>query len=111
MRSRLTGLKGDFGALQTNGAKLVRDDQAQLFDQGSSMLLGETRSRHAEEVERVLEEGEELRRDLAKTHEIQLENLEKKLSRQQLPHTKYSKRLIELFKAESGYVWHCYVLC
>jgi hypothetical protein len=110
MRSRLTGLKSDFGALQTNGAKLVRDDQVQLFDQGSSMLLGETKARHSEEVERVMEEGEDLRRDLAKTHEIQQENLEKKLMRLQLPHTKYSKRLIELFKAESGYPWMLIIL-
>mmetsp|Transcript_6717 Transcript_6717/g.11025 ORF Transcript_6717/g.11025 Transcript_6717/m.11025 type:complete len:346 (+) Transcript_6717:63-1100(+) len=107
MRSRLTGLKGDFGALQTNGAKLVRDDQVQLFDQGSTMLLGETKARHAEEVERVMAEGEALRRDLAKTHEIQQENLEKTLMRRQLPHTKYSKRLIELFKAESGLIKLC----
>lgn len=102
MRSRLTGLKSDFGALQTNGAKLIRDDQMQLFDKGASRMLGETRLRHTREMEQVEQAGEELRRDLAKTHEIQKENLEKTLMRQKLPHTKYSKRLIELFKAESG---------
>jgi hypothetical protein len=105
MRSRLTGLKADFGGLQTDGAKVVRDDQSQLFDKGASMLLSETRSRHTEETERVLEAGQALRRDLAKTHEIQQENLEKTLMRRALPHTKYSKRLIELFKAESGCVF------
>ena len=102
MRSRLTGLKNDFGRLQTDGAKLIRDDQCQLFDKGSSLLLRDMKSRHTEEVERIHQIGEELRQDLAKTHEIQKENLEKTLMRLKLPPTKYSKRLIELFKAESG---------
>lgn len=107
MRNRLNGLKSDFGALQTNGAKLVRDDQTNLFEKGSSILLSKTLSRHQHEAEEVRQMGEGMRRDLMKTHAIQRENLEKKLSRQKLPHTKYSKRLIELLKAESGLIKLC----
>jgi hypothetical protein len=104
MRNRLNGLKSDFGGLQTDGAKLIRDDQCQLFEKGAAILLSDTRNRHTQEIERIREVGDDLRNDLAKTHEIQEENHEKTLMRMSLPHTKYSKRLIELFKAESGYV-------
>lgn len=111
MRGRLNGLKSDFGGLQTDGAKVIRDDQSQLFDKGATLLLSETRSRHTREMEDVLARGEELRRDLQKTHAIQQENLEKTLMRMVLPHTKYSKRLIELFKAESGYAFEARMTC
>lgn len=107
MRSRLNSLKADFGSLQTNGAKLIRDDQCQMFDKGSAILLSETKNRHTLEVQRVLDQSEEMRLDLAKTHEIEQENLERTLQRWKLPHTKYSKRLIELFKAESGLIKLC----
>jgi hypothetical protein len=104
MRSRLTGLKNDFGSLQTNGAKWIRDDQCTLFDKASNILLTETKKKHTLELEHILEISDEMRRDLHKTHEIQKENHEKSLQRLKLPHTKFSKRLIELLKAESGYV-------
>lgn len=107
MRGRLTELRSDFGRLQTDGAKLIRDDQCQLFEKGSSRLLSDTKKRHTVEMERIEEIGEEMREDLAKTHEIQKENLEKALMRMKLPRTKYSKRLIELFKAESGLIKLC----
>lgn len=107
MRARLNGLKSDFGALQTNGAKVIRDDQSRLFDKGASMLLSDTRSRHTREMEQVLAKGEAMRADLQMTHNIQQENLEKTLMRMVLPRTKYSKRLIELFKAESGLIKLC----
>ena len=103
MRARLNSLRGEFNGLQTNGAKLIRDDQVHMFDRASSILLDEAKKRAAIEEARVLEICNDMRLDMEKTHQIELENLEKRIERMQKPHTKYSKRLIELFKAESGY--------
>lgn len=102
MRSRLNGLKSEFCSLQTNGAKLTRDDQSQMFDKASAILLEEAKKRSQTEEAKVEETCAHMRADLEKTHEIEVENLEKKIARLEKPHTKYSKRLIELFKAESG---------
>jgi hypothetical protein len=102
MRMRLTSLRGEFNGLQTNGAKLIRDDQSQMFGKASAILLEEAKKKAAIEEARVEEQCVNLRLDMEKTHEIELENLEKKIARIEKPHTKYSKRLIELFKSEAG---------
>lgn len=107
MRTRLNSLKDEFSGLQTNGARLVRSDQCQHFEKASSTLLQEAKKRHSIEEHEVLEICNQLRQDLAKTHEIEIENLEKKIARTHKPHTKYSKRLIELLKAESGLIKLC----
>ena len=52
----------------------------------------------------VVEHGNALKEDFELTKRIQWENLEKKISRIPKPRMKYSKRAIELFKAESEYV-------
>ena len=106
MRTRLSSLKGEFNGLQTSGAKLIRVEQARLFEKACGELLKEVKAKHARDREEVREVCERMRQDLKKTHSIQWENLERQISRISKPPMKYSKRLIELMKAESGYVYH-----
>lgn len=102
MRSRLTFLRGEFDNLQLTGASVVRNDQVSLFQTGSKALLSKQKQEQQVQKRETESKCEALRAELAQTHEIQRENLEKELSRIKMPSPKYSKRLIELFKAEAG---------
>jgi hypothetical protein len=102
MRGRLNSLRREFDGLQTNGAKLIRDDQNRDFERASSQHITDVKQRHQVEEREVERQCQRMREQLAKTHEIEFENLEKIISRSKLPPMVYSKRLIELFKAESG---------
>lgn len=101
MRTRLTFLRGEFDSLQIEGARAVRDDQASLFETGSKTLLAMEKQRQLENKRVTQRKCELVRADLAQTHQIQRENCEMELSRVKMPSPKYSKRLIELFKAEA----------
>ena len=102
MRARLTQLHAEFGSLQTTGARVVRSDQDILFENGSKTLVAQQRMRQDDIKSQVDKKCADLRADQQKTHEIQWENLEKIISKITMPSPKYSKRLIELFKAEAG---------
>jgi hypothetical protein len=102
MRARLTQLHAEFGSLQTTGARVVRSDQDVLFETGSKTLVAQERQRQADAKRQVEKKCADLRADQQKSHEIQWENLEKVISKITMPSQKYSKRLIELFKAEAG---------
>jgi hypothetical protein len=102
MRSRLTFLKKEFSGLQTSGAKLVRDEQCSYFDKATTILVSDVKRRHDNEHREVKKICESIRHDLQSIHDIQHEKLEKEISHMVEPLPKYSKRLIELFKAESG---------
>ena len=101
MRARLTFLRGEFDNLQIEGARAVRNDQTALCDTGSKTLLAMERERQLERKRATQRQCELIRADLSQTHLIQRENCEMELSRIKMPSPKYSKRLIELFKAEA----------
>lgn len=102
MRARLTSLYNEFGSLQTIGASVVRSDQYKLYETGSKAIISMQRTRQMTKKHETEEICEKLIQDGIKTHEIQQENLEKVISQVKMPSQKYSKRLIELFKAETG---------
>jgi hypothetical protein len=101
MRARLTRLRAEFDGLQTTGLANVGRDQDILFEKGSRAMLAQHRaalSAHRRDVEARCEA---LLQDAAQTQAIERENLEKELSRVHMPSIKYSKRLMDLFKAET----------
>lgn len=101
MRARLSFLRSEFDSLQLEGARSVRNDQAALFDAGSGTLLAMEKERQLKHKRETQKLCELVRADLSQTHQIQRENCEMELSRVHMPSPKYSKRLIELFKAEA----------
>ena len=104
MRSRLTFLRGEFDNLQLTGASAIRNDQVALFNTGSKALLVMEKKQQLRNRRETEHQCELVRQDLAQTHEIQRELCEMEVSRIMMPSSKYSKRLIELFKAETEYV-------
>lgn len=109
MRARLNFLRGEFDSLQLTGASAVRNDQVALYGTGSRALLSMERERERQQRRDTEHKCDLIRADLAQTHEIQRENIELELSRISMPSPKYSKRLIELFKAETEYA-HIYIM-
>jgi hypothetical protein len=101
MRARLTFLRGEFDQLQLTGASAIRNDQVALFETGSKALLAMEKARQLQNRRETEHHCEMVRADLAQTHKIQRENCEAEVSRITMPSAKYSKRLIELFKAET----------
>jgi hypothetical protein len=59
---------------------------------------------HRKETDALFQRNGEIEEDLQKSHEIQWDNLELEISRIPRPRMKYSKRAIELFRAESGLI-------
>jgi hypothetical protein len=106
LRSKLTFLKSEFSGLQTSGARLIRDDQLVHFEKASGALIADVKRKNDLSYQEALRKCEHIRNDIAQLHDIQLEKLEKDISKRVQPHMKYSKRLIELFKAESGYAYN-----
>lgn len=100
MRGRLTNIRAAFDNLQTNAVKTTHREQSMQFDTANKELHGKMKQQHSD-IERNVEQSCDNERSLQQRfHEIQQENLELKISRTARPHMKYSKRMIELFKAE-----------
>ena len=106
MRNRLSMLRREFDDLQTSGVKILTNDQRKYFETASNEMKYEISTRHQQEEAELLEYCERAREDLKRTHDIQSENLEKQIQRIPRPPMKYGRRLIELFKAETGYENH-----
>lgn len=100
MRARLTKLRAAFDDLQLSAASNSRAEQQSLFERGSSELTKKLQHSH----QQSLAELEETFHKATSTHElyqtIQSTNLEQTISKIHRPNVRYSKRLIELFKAE-----------
>lgn len=100
MRARLTNLRAAFDDLQLGGASKIRREQEELFERGSMELskkLQETHSTSVSELEDTFSH-ETTKHNLYR--EIQSTKLEQTISKIERPNLRYSKRLIELFKAE-----------
>jgi hypothetical protein len=59
---------------------------------------------HGDQLHELRDNCERTRADMLRHHEIQWDNLELEIARIPRPIMKYSKRLIELFKAETGLI-------
>jgi hypothetical protein len=100
MRARLTALKGEFGYLQTNGAVVNCRDQVANFSKASRELHDLLSKKQAAQETEVYAKCNEIEAEMNLFQDIERENLEKQISRVHRPPMKYSKRMIELFKAE-----------
>lgn len=104
MRGRLDNLRKEFDNLQTSAVNRMKEDQFVAFEKGSKDLkVALVGTLKCEKMK--LDEGiDQMMDNLENTHQIQVENLEKELRRIPRPAMKYSRRLIELFKAEEGLI-------
>lgn len=107
MRARLTSLRSAFDNRQTSVVEESHKDQSEFFEKASKELLHSLGHLHSTQQQSVAAECDRKRADLSRFHEIQWENLELSLSRVVKPRMKYSRRMIELFKAEDELIKMC----
>lgn len=102
MRGRLTAIRQEFDDLQLNGAANIRNDQKEYFEKATHVLHHDLNRRHEEDVKELTNYFNKLKSDEDFFHTIQTDNLTQTISKIHKPKMRYSKRLIELFKAEYG---------
>lgn len=107
LRETLTRLKGEFCNLQTDATGYLLREQSGMLEKAKSIMLKEQRLQHTQDIGSLTCTLDEARGAEHLLHDIQTENLEKQISRIKRPHVKHSKRMIELFKAESGLIKLC----
>lgn len=100
MRARMMRLRGDFDKLQTEGMRLMHKDQSAKFDEATVHIKRQMLDRNQSTEREANQRLDQLKDDQLASHAIQTENLEKELMRIPRPRVKYSKRCIELMKAE-----------
>ena len=100
MRGRMTRLRAEFDNLQTQGVRTTHAAQAVKFDQAAQTIKGQLEERNKNKETETTLLLEQVREDQLLAHEIQRENLEIELMRVPRPRIKFSKRCIELMKAE-----------
>jgi hypothetical protein len=94
MRNNLNTIKKEFLNLQVTNDENRRNEQEEIFQKTQQSFLNEVRLRHENEERDVLRKCQALRENLAKTHEIEIENLELKLKKIKKLPVVYSKKLI-----------------
>ena len=100
MRARLTLLRSEFDNLQLQGVRTTQQLQAVKFDEATKTIRSQMQERNAAMERQSDSTLERVKQDQLSAHEIQRENLEIELLRIPRPRIKYSKRCIELMKAE-----------
>ena len=107
MRSRLTKLRYDFDEILVRGEKIIRHDQLILFDKAKTKhytnIKESQNSLESNDNEIILD----LTDDMKLTHKIEWQKLNKKISKIPRPRMMYSKRAIELMKAEHELIRLC----
>jgi hypothetical protein len=100
MRLRFTSIRQEFDGLQLNAAAKSRQEQNELFDKAQYELIKQVQKGQTDETINL----EKTFASETSTHflyqSIQTTNLEQQLTKIHRPNVRYSKRLIELFKAE-----------
>ena len=104
LRQRLTTLRAEFDSLQTTVVKTTHDDQRAFMRRAIKEVNIAVDETHSKELSSLLVSNVEIEENMRNTHEIQWDNLELEISRIPRPRMKYSKRAIELFRAESGLI-------
>lgn len=100
MRARLTRLRGEFDNLQVQSVKISHEDQLVKFDIATNTINSKMQQQNLSMQKNSECMLESLKADQLSAHEIQTNNLELELMRIPRPRIKYSKRCIELMKAE-----------
>jgi hypothetical protein len=100
LRKRLTGLRAEFDNLQTSTVRDQHTIQSAAFIKAADELRSKVKTEADKKETKILQECRDLQDDNDMSHAIQIENLELKISRMDRPRVKYSKRAIELVKAE-----------
>jgi hypothetical protein len=100
MRARLTNLRAEFDHLQLSKASNIRDEQQRLFQRASKELINKVDKEHDKQLDQLDQFMEQQKKTHELYKEIEINNLEQKISLIPRPDIRYSKRLIELFKAE-----------
>lgn len=100
MRARLTNLRNEFDHLQLSGAARIRQEQQLLFEKAAHALSEKLQHQQDLSVSNVekIKEQETATHTLFQT--IERTNLHQTLSKIHRPSMRYTKRLIELYKAE-----------
>jgi hypothetical protein len=102
MRSRLTNIRNEFDSLQTSGVKTNQRDQTAHLESAIRKLNINISRKHDTESQILFNDCSEAEEEQRNTNRIEQENLELQISRVPVPSVKYSKRAIELMKAETG---------
>lgn len=102
MRGRLTSIRKEFDDLQLTGAANIRNDQKEYFEKANHVLHQDLSKRHEGNIDELTSYFQKLKSDEDFFHTIQTDNLTQTISKIHKPKMRYSKRLIELFKAEYG---------
>jgi len=100
MRARFTKIREEFEELQLNGTRKVHDEQQSLFQRAAEEVVRKVSREHKEQTDKLMGTFQEKTVDHDNFRTIQSTNLEQTISKIHVPHVRYSKRLIELFKAE-----------
>lgn len=100
LRERLHTLRKEFESLQTDGVKVIHHDQVKEFHKSQKLLLDKVKDANNMQEHDVKALCQQLRKDQARYHEIEWENLELAISRIPIPRMKYRKRTQELIRAE-----------
>ena len=104
MRQRLTRIRDEFDSLQTTVVRTTHEDQRTFMVKATKEVFSNVDTTHRQELQHVLAHNADTMDDRKKAHAIQWDNLELEISRIPRPRMKYSKRAIELFRAESGLI-------
>ena len=101
LSQRLSMLQDGFAGLQTKEMERVQQTQSTHFRRAHKYLTNTIAEKHKAEHERVNQVVTDKIDDVAQLHDIEQENLELELSLTKKPRMKFSRRLLELKKAES----------
>lgn len=100
MRARLTNLRAAFDDLQLGGTAKIRREQEELFGRGSTELTKKLQDSHTASIAELEDTFSQEATKHSLYREIQTTKLEQTISKIERPNMRYSKRLIELFRAE-----------
>jgi hypothetical protein len=102
MRQRQITLRKEFDDLQKNAVVKNLTEQEECFQKAADLIRLELAKKHTVELEKELILVEKKKEQEEFYHSIQTGNLTQTISKIHEPSLRYSKRLIELHKAETG---------
>ncbi len=102
MRQRLTNLRAEFDNLQLSGVANLRQDQTKSFEKATMFLQSDLLKTHEMGTAGLSAFLEHQKNSEEFFHTIQNDNLDQTISKIPRPKMRYSKRAIELFRAEYG---------
>lgn len=104
MRSRLTTIRKEFDSLQTTVVKTTQKVQTAFLEKAIKEINSDLSAAHYNQSEKLFEKASKMEEEQRKTNEIQWDNLERKIAQIPQASVKYSKRAIELLRAENGLI-------